>query len=161
MKQPKPLVLDANILLRAVFGVRVRELLESYEDLAAFYSPDVCFEDARKYIPNIASRRHFDAAVGFAVLDQIARIVQVVDRSLYEEYEESCSRSHFHQRPERLAGCCNSSLAQGSHLDRGSGLFRRRGCYLDQQQNRTLFAGFMKSRTSTRSAEGVCFTDGY
>ncbi len=88
MKQPKPLVLDANILLRAVFGVRVRELLESYEDLAAFYSPDVCFEDARKYIPNIASRRHFDAAVGFAVLDQIARIVQVVDRSLYEEYEE-------------------------------------------------------------------------
>ncbi|MGO9317439.1 MAG: PIN domain-containing protein [Terracidiphilus sp.] len=88
MRSPKPPVLDANILLRAVFGVRVRELPESYEDLAAFYSPGVCFEDASKYIPDIASRRHFDAAVGFAVLDQIARIVEVVDRSLYEEYEE-------------------------------------------------------------------------
>lgn len=88
MRSPKPLVLDANILLRAVFGVRVRELLESYEDLAAFYSPDVCFEDARRYIPDIASRRQFDPAVGFAVLDQIAHIVEMVDRSLYEEYEE-------------------------------------------------------------------------
>ena len=88
MRSPKPLVLDANILLRAVFGVRVRDLLESYEDLAAFYGPDVCFEDARRYIPDIASRRHFDAAVGFAVLDQITRIVEAVDRSLYEEYEQ-------------------------------------------------------------------------
>jgi predicted nucleic acid-binding protein len=88
MRSPKPLVLDANILLRAVFGVRVRELLESYEEMAAFYTPDVCFEDARRYIPDIASRRHFDSEVGYVVLDQIARIVEAVDRSLYEEYEE-------------------------------------------------------------------------
>jgi predicted nucleic acid-binding protein len=88
MRVPKPVVLDANILLRAVFGVRVRELLESYEDLAAFYTPDLCFEDARRYIPDIATRRGFDLALGLAVLDQIARIVQPVDRSLYEEYEE-------------------------------------------------------------------------
>jgi predicted nucleic acid-binding protein len=88
MRSPRRLVLDANILLRAVFGVRVRDLLESYEDMAAFYSPDVCFEDARKYIPDIASRRGIDPAVGLAVLDQIACIVESVDRSLYEEFEE-------------------------------------------------------------------------
>ena len=56
--------------------------------MATFYSPDICFEDARRYIPDIASRRQFDPVVGFAVLDQIARIVEAVDRSLYEEYEE-------------------------------------------------------------------------
>ncbi len=88
MNSPKPLVLDANILLRAVFGVRVRSILESYEDAAAFYSPDVCFDDARKYIPHIASRRNFDPAIGLALLGQIARIVEVVDRSLYEDFEE-------------------------------------------------------------------------
>jgi predicted nucleic acid-binding protein len=82
------LVLDANILLRGVFGVRVRSLLEAYEDAAAFYSPDVCFDDARKYIPELAGRRNFDPAVGLVVLDQLARIVQVVDRSLYEAHEE-------------------------------------------------------------------------
>ena len=88
MTSPKRLVLDANILLRGVFGVRVRSLLEAYEDAAAFYSPDVCFDDARKYIPELAGRRNFDPAVGLVVLDQLARIVQVVDRSLYEAHEE-------------------------------------------------------------------------
>jgi len=88
MRTPRPLVLDANILLRAVFGVRVRELLESYEDSAVFYSPDVCFEDARRYIPDIALRRRFDAEVALDLLDQVALIVEAVDRSLYERYEE-------------------------------------------------------------------------
>jgi predicted nucleic acid-binding protein len=84
----KRLVLDANILLRGVFGVRVRSLLEAYEDAIAFYSPDVCFEDARKYIPDLASRRNFDPADGLALLDQLSGIVEPLDRSLYEAYEE-------------------------------------------------------------------------
>lgn len=40
MRAYKKLVLDANILLRAVFGNRVREHLDAYEDVAAFYSPE-------------------------------------------------------------------------------------------------------------------------
>ncbi|MHB2008962.1 MAG: PIN domain-containing protein [Acidobacteriaceae bacterium] len=57
MMEQKRLVLDANILLRDVFGVRVRSLLETYEDSVRFYTPDVCFSDARKYIPVIAATR--------------------------------------------------------------------------------------------------------
>jgi predicted nucleic acid-binding protein len=87
MSSVKGLVLDANILVRAVFGVQVLRLLESYEDRIAFCSPDVCFEDARKYIPRISSRRNLDAATGLTLLDQIAHIVEVVDRSLYGEFE--------------------------------------------------------------------------
>lgn len=37
MNVRKGLVLDVNILLRAVFGTRVRQLLETYEDVAGFY----------------------------------------------------------------------------------------------------------------------------
>ena len=51
MNARKGLVLDANILIRAVFGQRVRQILEAYEDVAGFYSPDVCFQDARKNSP--------------------------------------------------------------------------------------------------------------
>jgi predicted nucleic acid-binding protein len=87
MSASKQLVLDANILLRGVFGVRVRGLLEAYEDAVAFYSPDICFEDARKYIPQLAVRRNFDSAGGLLVLDQLARMIEVVDCSLYEDYE--------------------------------------------------------------------------
>jgi predicted nucleic acid-binding protein len=84
----KRLVLDANILLRGVFGVRVRSLLETYEDTVAFYSPDVCFEDARKYIPDLAARRGFDPTIGLAVLSYLAGIVEPIDVTLYEVYEE-------------------------------------------------------------------------
>jgi len=88
MTRRKGLVLDANILLRAVFGVRVRTLLETYEEEVSFYSPDVCFDDARKYIPEIAKRRRIDPVLGLSVLDQVSDIVQSVDRSLYEEHEK-------------------------------------------------------------------------
>lgn len=89
MTDQKRLVLDANILLRAVFGVRVRGLLETYEDSVWFYAPDICFVDARKYIPSVAAKRQIDPAPGIAVLDQLSRLVEIVDRSLYEEHEHS------------------------------------------------------------------------
>ena len=89
MSQRKGLVLDANILLRAVFGRRVREILETYEDQAQFYTPDVCFHDAQRYIPVISEERGFDADLGLALLGQIGRIVEQVDRSLYEEYQNA------------------------------------------------------------------------
>lgn len=88
MNASRRLVLDANILLRGVFGVRVLHLLEVYSDAVEFYSPDVCFESARKYIPEIAARRKSDPTAGLLVLDRLALIVQAVDSSFYEIHEE-------------------------------------------------------------------------
>jgi predicted nucleic acid-binding protein len=82
MNGRKGLVLDANILIRAVFGQRVRQILEAYENVAGF-----CFQDARKYIPDLSERRCFDPAVGLSVLEEIGRMVESVDRSLYEDFE--------------------------------------------------------------------------
>jgi len=87
MSEEKRLVLDANILLRAIFGVRVRSLLETYEDSVSFYTPDVSFSDARKYIPVVSATRQFDSAAGLLVLDRLAHLVEIVDQSLYEGYE--------------------------------------------------------------------------
>ncbi|QNI35796.1 PIN domain-containing protein [Edaphobacter albus] len=87
MTDQKRLVLDANILLRAVFGARVRGLLEAYEDSVSFYAPDICFTDARKCIPSLAAKRGVDPSPGILVLDHLSRLVEIVDRSLYEEYE--------------------------------------------------------------------------
>jgi hypothetical protein len=44
------LVLDANIMLRALFGKRVRGLLDAYDSTISFYSPEACFEEARRYV---------------------------------------------------------------------------------------------------------------
>jgi predicted nucleic acid-binding protein len=83
----KRLVLDANILLRAVFGVRVRTLLETYEDSVSFYTPDICFGDALKYVPIITASRQLDPSPGLLVLNQLVRLIEIVDQSLYEEHE--------------------------------------------------------------------------
>ena len=87
MSASKGLVLDANILIRAAFGVRVRELLEKYEDAAKFYAPDKCFDDAQKYVGILSKQRDLDLDLALSVLDQIGGVVERVDRSLYEEYE--------------------------------------------------------------------------
>jgi hypothetical protein len=52
MSSPKKLVLDANILVRAVFGKKVYGLLKHYEDLAEFYAPDQCVEEAHRNLPS-------------------------------------------------------------------------------------------------------------
>lgn len=100
MTDQKRIVLDANILLRAVFGVRVRSLLETYEDSVSFYAPDICFADARRYIPSISEKRRIDPGLGILVLDHLSRLVEVVDRSLYEEYETS-ARERMISRDEQ------------------------------------------------------------
>lgn len=109
MTDQKRLVLDANILLRAVFGVRVRSLLETHEDSVSFYAPDICFADARKYIPSISEKRRIDPEPGILVLDQLSRLVEVVDRSLYEEYETS-ARERMISRDEEDWPIIASSL---------------------------------------------------
>jgi predicted nucleic acid-binding protein len=83
------IVLDANILLRAVFGQRVRHLLKKYENQIGFYAPDICFRDARKYVIKISEQQGLDPNLGLAVLDQISNLVEPIDRGLYEQYQHA------------------------------------------------------------------------
>ena len=88
MRSLRPLVVDANILLRAVFGVRARVVIETYSGCTLFFIPDVCVEDARKYIPDISRRRGLDLDVGLAMLDRIVGFIEIVDNGIYEQFRE-------------------------------------------------------------------------
>jgi predicted nucleic acid-binding protein len=88
MTAGRGLVVDANILIRAVLGRRVRSLLETYEESVAFYTPDICFRDAREYIPDILASRGVDPQAGFILLEQIGLLVQPVDHALYLDFEQ-------------------------------------------------------------------------
>jgi hypothetical protein len=52
------LLLDANILIRAVLGTRVRAILEQYAATVQFFAPDVAFADARAPSPDPFEARH-------------------------------------------------------------------------------------------------------
>jgi len=83
MNTEKGLVLDANILIRAVFGKKVRRILETYEDDVLFYSPDVCFQEARSYVPAIAERRRQNLDSAFSTLDDVSLLVHPMDHDSY------------------------------------------------------------------------------
>jgi predicted nucleic acid-binding protein len=80
------LVLDANILMRAVLGRRVRQIIDTHVEHAAFFAPEVAFEDAAEHLPEVIRKRGGDdAAVAEAeiVLDLVRRNVDVVEDDAY------------------------------------------------------------------------------
>jgi predicted nucleic acid-binding protein len=46
----RALVLDANILIRAVLGIRVRRILENYADGVSFFVPELALLEAREHL---------------------------------------------------------------------------------------------------------------
>lgn len=82
------LVLDANILIRAVLGSRVLLLLLSnYAERVDFLAPGTVFEEARQEPPEILERRKVPVPPAVAILDQLARLVQTVEAETYQSYE--------------------------------------------------------------------------
>lgn len=83
MESQRGLVLDANILVRLVLGRRVRELVLEHADRVAFFTPRVCYADARKYLPGLLTARNIDPASALAVLERFESIVRVLDESVF------------------------------------------------------------------------------
>ena len=83
----KAIVLDANILIRAVLGRRVRELIVDNAGTVKFFAPDVAYADARKYLPTLLKKRGIDPATAMRVLDHLEKIVQSMDAALYTDLQ--------------------------------------------------------------------------
>ncbi len=84
----KAVVLDANILIRAVLGKRVREPIFDNASTVKFFAPDVAYADARKYLPALLEKRGVDSGSAMLVLDRLEGIVQSVDAELYEGQQQ-------------------------------------------------------------------------
>jgi predicted nucleic acid-binding protein len=83
----KAVVLDANILIRAVLGSRVRNLIIENAPSVRFFTPTVAYEDARKYLPALLEKRGVDSAVALKVLDALEAIVQPLEVELYAGFQ--------------------------------------------------------------------------
>lgn len=83
----KAVVLDANILIRAVLGKRVRSLIIENVRTVRFFAPNVAYEDARKYLPALLEKRGVDAAGALKVLDALEVIIQPLEFELYADFQ--------------------------------------------------------------------------
>lgn len=72
-------VLDANILLRAALGPRVRDLILRYAADVALLTPSVAADDAREYLPVLCAKRRWPLAPALEVLEPLLALVHVVE----------------------------------------------------------------------------------
>lgn len=79
----KAIVLDANILIRAVLGKRVRELIFENASRVKFFAPEAAYDDARKHLPALLEKRGVKSAAAIKVLDTLEAIVRPIGLDLY------------------------------------------------------------------------------
>ena len=93
------LVLDANILMRAVLGKGARALLSKYCQRIVFVAPDVAFGEARKHLPQVIERRRLREEPFMAYLASLANIVQPIEAEDYSGFE-AIARQRLARRDE-------------------------------------------------------------
>ena len=94
------IVLDANILIRAVLGRRVRQLIETYSAQGVrFVAPDSAFEDANKYLPLLLKKRNKPEADIATTIEYLQILIETVDRELYGMFEKD-ARQRLRGRDE-------------------------------------------------------------
>lgn len=87
------IVLDANILIRAVLGRRVRHLLEIYARRGVrFYAPAIAFADAEKYLPRLLNKRGKSDADLPATLAYLQSLIEPVTSDTWALFEDQARR---------------------------------------------------------------------
>lgn len=76
--QHKRLVVDANILIRAVFGSRARQLIAGACGEVAFYVAEANYLEACHYIAQLAPRRDIPDTVWRSALETLMTAIQLV-----------------------------------------------------------------------------------
>lgn len=111
------LVLDANIIIRAVLGNKVRNFLIDNNKHVDFFTPDVCIEDAEEYLPKIFEKKNLPAKTSLEVLLNVKNFLHIIDHDIYQEHMIEAQQRMSIKRYGRLACRCHSFNIQLSYLD--------------------------------------------
>ena len=96
----KALVLEANILIRAVLGQRVRRILEARADNISFFVPDTAYTEAEEHLAALVVKRGGDPSIAIRSLRSMAALGTVVNRDLCEDFEAEARKRLAARDPE-------------------------------------------------------------
>lgn len=82
----RTLVIDANVLLRAVLGRRVSDLLERFALTATFLAPDTAFEEAHEHMAAVLHKRSAPSTALHPALDKLRALRAIVRPMERAEY---------------------------------------------------------------------------
>jgi predicted nucleic acid-binding protein len=94
------IVLDANILIRAVIGKRALDLIDRYADDLPILAPALAFEEAERHIPGILARRtgitatalHSRNDSGFLTLHRLRTIIEIIPEDKLHVFKEAANQ---------------------------------------------------------------------
>ena len=96
----KALVVDANILVRAVLGRRVREVIEAHAEHVLFFVPESAFAEAEEHLAALVVKRGGDPEKALALLRSLGRLVELVGSEVYGELEAEARERLSRRDPE-------------------------------------------------------------
>ncbi len=96
----RSLVLDANILIRAVLGKRVRSILEAHADDISFFVPEAAYAEAEQHLAVLMVKRGGDPAKAVAVLRSLAALGTILNHDVYGEFEAEARKRLGTRDPE-------------------------------------------------------------
>lgn len=84
----KAIVLDANILFRAVLGIKVPAQLNCYKADIDFFTPAFCYDELRKHLPKITKARNLPVVPFNEAIDALEKVVLPLGKEIYAHQEE-------------------------------------------------------------------------
>jgi len=93
-------VLDANILIRAVLGLRVRHILETHADNISFIVPEPAYAEAEEHLAALVVRRGGDPMKAIRALKAVAGLTTMVGTDVYGNFEGESRRRLGARDPE-------------------------------------------------------------
>ena len=135
----RAIVLDANILVRAVLGSRVSELFAAHAAQATFLAPDIAFDEAREHLPTVLAKRGKSAAAIQVALEKLQTLVHVivpVPAESHVPFKDRALARIGPRDPDDWPGVGMCPRGRLVDLDRGHGLLRRRRRNVDHGQRR-------------------------
>jgi predicted nucleic acid-binding protein len=82
------IVLDANILIRAILGQRVGQLLDHYSQQGVrFYAPETAYAEAEEYLPTLLRKKGKPDTDLAAAVRYLKSKVEPVERESYGIFE--------------------------------------------------------------------------
>jgi predicted nucleic acid-binding protein len=80
----RTLVVDANILIRAVLGQRARELIADHAAGTRFFALEAAYAEARRHLPALLEKRGVSGLAALATLGALEAVVRPIEAELYQ-----------------------------------------------------------------------------
>jgi predicted nucleic acid-binding protein len=83
----RALIIDANILVRAVLGERVRAVIEAHAEEVSFFLPEIAYAEAEEHLAALVVKRGGDPEKALSLLRSLRSLVVLIGSEVYGELQ--------------------------------------------------------------------------